>query len=704
MNLLTGPVFTLSDGETFRQASLEEILRGDHSGFRFSSGGTLQSLAQWWLACTLVGVLQNGEDLNPEEDEVLLDEVLDTLLARIVEDAPNYELLAPEGSPRFLQVEFTDPKKHSNFSGELTTRNFLVADQTSSPFSNKLILEEHSYCPACAAKDFFLFQKIVPGAGKGAGGPWGAGTLLFLDEGEDARSTILANTLVRPTLVRMDPMREALRKAGQSRVPSWVRPDLVEALRQGSVLSPDSPLLDLTVVDLWMTRQVWLSHRDLDKEAPCISCGSMSKVSVCGYKDGARKAGGAANAEETRDWGCMKLAGKVPSLYHPWRETEEKGEDGVLLKGVALRPLRGTRASDLLPAAVEFFDQGSSTRAAITYGDRMVKSGGRGRGSIQVFGLIAGDQAGTFGSAFSYNIPFQDSIFELGPKLQAMDTVTEKTRKRLWAATAGGLSKAYDLKGCKPFQQKGELQLKNAANTFPNFLAREVEDYEKMLQATARNAYQILVLDSPAIQTPDQREAAASSFPFYQTFAGASMSKTSFTEAFDNYRKKFQDNGLRADLRRIRVNLQGVEASSTPFSSGIFSYLGSKQEVMRDAQIVMIHLMAGGSPTNNSGLGHKEGVSFGQALRRACGGDEKAVARAALLADAAKSSPNKFFFEFAQFVGRQGGFSCDLDALYWDLYKILVDGDKSRATRWWVDLYRPIAAPVESAEAADSAA
>jgi hypothetical protein len=703
MNILTGPVFTLSDGQTFRQASLKEILQGDHPGFRFSSGGTLQSLAQIWLACTLVGVLQNGEDLNPDEDEVVLDEVLDTLLARIVEDAPNYELLAPEGSPRFMQVEFLRASKNS--TGELVTRNFLVADQTSSPFSNKLILEEHSYCPACAAKDLFLFQKIVPGAGKGAGGPWCAGTLVFFDEGEDAQNTILANTLVRPSAVRVDPMREALHKAGRSRVPTWVRPEYMAALRHGSVVSLESPLLDLTAIDLWLTRQIWLSHRELEVEAPCISCGMPSKISISGYKDGPRDRK-SASPEETCQWGCIKLAGKVPSLHHPWRETEEKGEDGVLSKGVALQPLRGTRASDLLPAAVEFFDQGSSTRAAITYGDRLIKSGGRGRGSIQVFGLISGKKPGNFGSAFSYNIPFQDSIFELGPKLQAMDTVTEKTRKRLWAATAGGLSKTYDLEGCEPFQEKGELLLKNAANTFPNFLAREVVDYEKMLQATARSAYQTLVLESPAIQTPDQREAAASSFPFYQTFAGASMSKTSFTEAFDNYRKKFQGNGLRADLRRIRVTLQGVEASSTPFSSGIFSYSGSKQEVMRDAQIVMIHLMAGSSPTNNSGLEHKEGVSFGQALRRACAGEEKAIIRAALLADAAKSSPNKFFFEFAQFVGRQGSFSCDLDTLYWDLYKILVDGDKSRATRWWVDLYRPVAtqvAPEENAEVTDSA-
>ena len=699
MNLLTGPVFTLTDGTAFRQASLEEILRGDHPGFRFSSGGTLQSLAQTWLAMTLVGVLQNGEDLNPNEDEVLLDEVLDSLLARLTEDAPNYELLAPEGNPRFMQVEFLDPTKHSNFQGELVTRNFLVADQTSSPFSNKLTLGEHSYCPACAAKDFFLFQKIVPGAGKGAGGPWGAGTLVFFDEGEDAQNTILANTFLSPSKTSMDPMREALRKAGRSRVPTWVRPEYAEALRQGSVVSLESPLLDLTAIDLWLTRQVWLDHRELEGEAPCISCGVPSKISICGYKDGARKSGGAASPQETRDWGCMKLGGKVPSPYHPWRETEEKVE-GVVVKGVALRPLRGNGASDLLPASREFFDSGSSTRAAITYGDRMGKSMGRGRGSVQIFGLIAGDQAGTFGSAFSYNIPFQDSIFELGPKLQAMDLASEQIRKRLWAATAGGLGKSYDLKGCKPFQQKSETLLKHATNTFPSYLSRKEEDFEKMLRASARDIYQKLVLDSPAIQTPDQRQAAAGSFPFYMNAQGASVNKTPFTEAFENYRSKYQNTGLRADLRRIRVTIQGVEASSTPFSSGIFSYGGSKREVLRDAQIVMIHLMAEACPTSpGTGLSHKAGVSFGQALRAACKGEEKSLGRAALLADAAKSSPNKFFFELAQFVGRQGGLACDLDQLYWDLYKILVDGDKSRATRWWVDLYRPEKSAQEAAPA-----
>ena len=670
MNVLTGPVFTLSDGDTFLQASLQDILSGKHEGFRFSSGGTLQNLGQLWLACTLVQVLQNGEDLDP-------DDFLDILLERLAEDAPNYELLG-EG---FMQVPFSNPKNAAKKSGEVTVRNFLVADQTSSPFSKKLLLDRHSYCPACAAKDLFLFQKIVPGAGKGAGGPWGSGTLIFLDEGGDALKTLLANVLRQPTIAPMDPNRELLRMRGRTRTPTWKRPEFVSLLEEGSEI-PLETCLDLTCLDLWLTRQVVLEHRVLEGEAPCISCGGPSRISVCGILDGVRKKNPAEGL--VRDYGCLKLGFKAPSLQHPWEEREDK-KDGVAVKDVALKTLRGGKISDLLPAAQEFFDPNSSKRAALLRGERMYCDYGKGRKSLRVFGLLPGAQAGTFGAAFEHNIPYQDSVQELGAILSNMNSEAQKTRQLLWVCVREGLKGVYDPKGAKPFQALAENEFAKSVEQFPAYLNSPDGVFGSFLRKAAREVYFKEVLQNPQLDTAARREEAAKNIP-HPLKLGVSVQETPFSEAFSNYSKKAEDRGLLANLRRIQVTPLGVEATRTVFSSGIFSYGGVGDEVMRDAQILMIHLMP-------QGLRHEPGVSFGQGLRNACASkqdsdNEKAKERASALADAVKTTPQEFFFDFRNFVTRQNGLACDLNSLYWDLFQIFVRGDKSRATRWWVDLFR----------------
>jgi len=480
MNILTGPVFTLQSPEgDFLQASFEDIMAGRYPGHMLSGATPFQqNMGQAVLGGCLLWLLCGDRCREAPPEEVQ---------KRIEEEASFFELFGEK--TRFMQAPFSDADKVAVREGASLVATTLSVGtpgpSTLSPFGAVPLKEGEAYCPACAARDLFTFQMMVPAGGKGSGGLWFAnlGTYLM---GEDARDTFLLNATPAEDLGGHPRTMAALSENEAPYPYPWVDPDYLHALENGSWSEWGTPFFNHRYVRTWMPRQVFLSAEELEEPTTCMACGFKTTTSVTRLEEGRKKKG--KDKDKDKDklfrsdyFGRMKAPGGVTvgSPYHPFRRPATGPDTRISLKeGIY----------DLLSVAGDLIDP-TNDRIFVAPCVRAAPQAVRSVSILQV-NFHSG---GSFADALSAEIPLHGDTTGTARALRAMAATATSCREALGKAA----SRAMGSSGSSKLRESALRQLREELANFAMYLRRSPElgfekgllEWEEYLWSRTREIY-----------------------------------------------------------------------------------------------------------------------------------------------------------------------------------------------------------------------